>query len=67
MKKLKLKVQELGATELLTREQMKKVLGGTAQGSGCSITNGACGGICIEPDMSCGYEPGFGGCMCDYY
>lgn len=34
MKKLKLKALELGATELLTREQLKNVIGGSGSGSG---------------------------------
>ena len=37
MKKLKLNVAELGATEILTREELKKVLGGTGSGSGSGI------------------------------
>lgn len=35
MKKLKLKAFELGATEVLTREQLKKVLGGDGT---CAVT-----------------------------
>ena len=35
MKKLKLQALKLGAKELLTREQLKKVLGG--YGSGCCV------------------------------
>jgi hypothetical protein len=47
MKKLKLKALELGATEILTREQLKKVFGGddtggsgsgSGSGSGCKDT-----------------------------
>jgi len=34
MKKLKLKALELGASELLTREQLKSVLGGDGSGGG---------------------------------
>ncbi|MCF3110623.1 hypothetical protein LL912_17690 [Niabella sp. CC-SYL272] len=40
MKKLKLKVLELGATEILTREQMKKVMGGE-QRYECHCVGGA--------------------------
>lgn len=39
MKKLKLKALELSAEEMLTREQLKNVLGGSGDdGSGCSAT-----------------------------
>ena len=65
MKKLKLKALELGATEVLTRDQLKNVLGGYGS-TGCGA-NGTCSGTCIEPGMTCGYEPSDGTCMCDYY
>lgn len=39
MKKLRLKALELGATEILSREQLKNILGGG--GTSCS-TNGDC-------------------------
>ena len=35
MKKLKLKALELGANELLTREQLKNVMAGDGSGNGC--------------------------------
>jgi hypothetical protein len=38
MKKLKLKALELGATEILTREQMKNVLAGSGSSSNCTCT-----------------------------
>lgn len=39
MKKLKLSVANLGSTEILTREELKKVLGGdTGSGSGSQST-----------------------------
>ena len=44
--KLKLKVLELGANELLTREQLKNVMAGDGSGggSGCANDNlGLCG------------------------
>jgi len=42
--KLKLKVLELGADELLTREQLKNVMAGDGSGSGCANDNlGLCG------------------------
>lgn len=37
MKKLKLKALELGAKEVLSRDQLKKVLGGFAA-AGCSVS-----------------------------
>ena len=53
MKKLKLKALELGATEVLTREQMKNLLGGNSRADGdfCGTGSG-CSGTCIEPGMS---------------
>lgn len=43
MKKLKLKALEYGAIEILTREQLKKILGGDDFGSGGSGSNGSGG------------------------
>lgn len=45
MKKLKLNFQHLGTAEVLTRSQLKKVIGGTwgsGGGSGGSVTHGEC-------------------------
>lgn len=61
MKKLKLQAIELGATELLTREQLKHVFGGDGGGSGtacktttdcalnskCFVVSGQTSGICV--------------------
>lgn len=46
MKRLRAKALELGATELLTRERLKTVLGGGGSGSGggCGDCTNACGG-----------------------
>lgn len=68
MKKLKLKALQLGEVEVLTREQMKNLLGGNqlANADFCGTGSG-CSGTCIEPGMSCGTEPEGGSCMCDYY
>lgn len=41
MKKLKLKALDLGATELLTRDQLKNVMGGDGSGSG-NVNYGTC-------------------------
>jgi len=54
MKKLKLKALELGASELLTREQLKNVMAGDGSGggigTGCANDNlGLCGGNCQTP------------------
>ena len=47
MKKLKLKALELGAKELLTKEQMKKVAGGTGCPSNlCTVGSGYGSGYC---------------------
>jgi hypothetical protein len=50
MKKLKLKALGLGAKEILTREQLKYVLGGDGSGSGTGggggNTGGGSGGTC---------------------
>lgn len=40
MKKLKLKALELGAKEVLTRKQLKNVLGGAGSGSGSGSGGG---------------------------
>lgn len=71
MKKLKLKVLELGATEVLTRDQLKNVLGG----DGSTFNDGHCKtGTCrlyvpdlgIEVDGSCKdfHEGGTIRCSC---
>ena len=39
MKKLRLNVTNLVATEILSREELKKVLGGTGSGSGSTTYN----------------------------
>ena len=39
MKKLNLNVANLGATEILSREELKKVLGGTGTGTGSGDDN----------------------------
>jgi hypothetical protein len=69
MKKLTSKALELGATEMLTRAQMKNVVGGAVhpEDAYCGGSGSSCGGVCIEKGMSCGTEPDTGSCMCDYY
>jgi len=65
MKKLKLKALEFGATEALTRAQLKKVLGGGGSGSGggyCVFTSDCQSGFhcfnstCV-PDTGSGCSP----------
>jgi len=55
MKKLKLKALELGVSELLTREQLKNVLGGDGSGGGSggpgSCSDG-CGPLVACPELS---------------
>jgi hypothetical protein len=53
MKKLKLKALELGANEVLTRAQLKNVLGGDTGGSSTqtkSPCSGACNGVISTPN-----------------
>ena len=54
MKKLKLKAMDLGAIEILTRDQMKNVFG--AEGSGGSKSR------CSNDRFCSIYHPGDGGC-----
>jgi len=53
MKKLKLKALELGATEMLTRTQLKNVLGGSTM-----IVSGH---ACYGSQTSCSYDQSGGG------
>lgn len=65
MKKLNLNVVDFGATEILSREELKKVLGGTGTGSesgstscsaecsdGTKISFDNCNGACFRDDGS---------------
>lgn len=52
MKKLNLNVADLGATEILSRDELKKVLGGTGTGSTGS-GGGACNSKC-STSSDCG-------------
>lgn len=45
MKKLKLNISNLQSAEILTREQLKKVMGGLASGSGAACPSD-CSGSC---------------------
>lgn len=42
MKKLKLRATELGAKEVLTKQQLKKIVGGGANRKGYCITDADC-------------------------
>ena len=44
MKKLNLNVANLGATEILSRQELKKVLGGTGTGTGTGTGEDVCAG-----------------------
>ncbi|MFB6453872.1 hypothetical protein ACE38W_01275 [Chitinophaga sp. Hz27] len=53
MKKLRLKMLDLGATEVLSREQLKQVMGG-ADGSGGDGSGGGSGGSGKTCSGGCG-------------
>lgn len=66
MKKLKLKALELGAREVLTREQLKNVLGGFDDGSG-SGSGTSCSTKCVVDGnkiYSCIYSAAVSACIC---
>jgi len=67
MKKLKLKALELGANELLSREQLKNVLGGDGSGggSGSGCWSSSCYKCCTPDLKTCGQcnTSGSGGCL----
>ena len=54
MKKIKLKALSLGATEVLTREQLKNVLGGDGSSTG------------NRSAYICGTRLNYGQCYCDF-
>ena len=59
MKKLEFKALELGMTEVLSRDQLKKLLGGSNPGGGDSCQNecgGSTGGTC-DDGCHCGSVP----------
>ena len=71
MKKLKLNVAELGATEILTREELKKVLGGTGSGSGSGSGEDKCAGYSTtcgnnHQQYSCNYRESTKDCYNDF-
>lgn len=59
MKKLKLKALTLGATEILTREQLKTIMGGCSSSTDCGGGNWCDGGTC-KPYPGSGGNPGTG-------
>lgn len=63
MKRLKLRALELGAQDLLSREQLKNVLGGSGSGSGDGIECGSCNS---HPGYTCARQSTSTGayCMC---
>ena len=75
MKKLKLQALELGATEVLSRSQMKNVLGGTMDppsGCGSPSDTGGCStaackrdvGTCKDVEGTCGSSDHGTKCTC---
>lgn len=77
MKKLKLDIQQFEGAELLTRSQLKKVIGGDG-GSGLGCSAKKCSGGNWDPvnmkynygTTDCGYLPPVGGlpgsCICSF-
>ena len=66
MKKLKLQALQFGAKEILSRSQLKNVMGGD-DGSGSSTSNYSCTGSCITGEssqISCSPRPMLGDCYC---
>jgi hypothetical protein len=60
MKKLKLKALSLGAREILSREQLRQINGGSTPSYGCCQWYGGCGGY-VEATAHCvcdGYDEG---------
>ncbi|UKJ07506.1 hypothetical protein [Solitalea lacus] len=58
MKKLTLKKLNVESSEVLTREQLKAVMGGGGSGSGTTGSGSSCGGTC-KVDGNCAT-----GCVC---
>jgi hypothetical protein len=63
MKKIRLNVADLDATEILSRDQLKAIFGGSTGSSGSGSNSGGCGiyhclGPCIVNDTQgyCGYD-----------
>lgn len=73
MRKLKLNVANLGATEILTREELKKVLGGVDAGSGSGSGVKSCAesdcssenlGLGCAGGKTCQWSYNYGACRC---
>jgi thiazolylpeptide-type bacteriocin precursor len=60
MKKVRLNVADLEATEILSREQLKSVFGGSGSSSGSCTT---CSPTCSS-DQHCASDYDRGGCTC---
>lgn len=57
MKKLKLNLQNIKSTEVLTREQLKKIMGGTGSGSAGVGWTAKCEAKCKNSTITCyGYN-----------
>ncbi len=67
MKKLKLQALQFGAKEILSRSQLKNVMGGD-DGSGSSSGNYSCTGTCSTGEsssVSCVPRKMLGDCYCE--
>lgn len=68
MKKLKLSLQNIEGAEVLTREQLKKVMGGNSMMSGCSVSVTCEGGetkSCNCQQGTCSSGSNYVTCKCD--
>ncbi|WP_415751032.1 TIGR04149 family rSAM-modified RiPP [Chitinophaga sp. LS1] len=66
MKKLKLQALQFGAKEILSRSQLKNVMGGD-DGSGSTTSDYSCTGTCITGEsstISCTPRKMLGDCSC---
>lgn len=69
MKKLKLNFSNFETAEVLTRDELKKIVGGDESGSGVVCNREWCVGDCVkmcggEPTMGTCYSTSSGGCAC---
>lgn len=61
MKKLKLNLQQLDGVEVLTKSQLKQILGGDGSGGSteaygtCCTSSGDCGGVGCSYWITCNY------------
>jgi len=70
MKKLHLKALNLGANQILSRDQLKKVFGGDGSSGGLCVDGTTCPTECLT-SADCGdtgtcYKYNMAGCTCSY-